>query len=144
MAPTCALGHSDHSQDLQNQAGRASEGQGAGRCRGWRAACCSGDPGNVWKALGGLLIVTAGPNSLAVVSRKTRALAEPECTKLSRAAGRHHRKYVCVLWTKQIMRAVIQEGKREMQEAMKWDFKKRDKRKSKLWRTTLENQRAIY
>lgn len=34
MAPTCAPGHSDPSQDLLNQAGRAGEGQGAGGC--WR------------------------------------------------------------------------------------------------------------
>lgn len=60
MAPTCAPGHSDPSQDLLNQAGRAREQQGTGGCRGERAACCSGDPGSLDKAGDRLISVDPG------------------------------------------------------------------------------------
>ena len=120
MAPTCAPGHSDPSQDLLNQAGRAGEGQGAGGCWGrggctllrWPRKCLD-------KAGGASDCLKRAPDGSAVVNRKTGAIDELGWAKLSQAAGRHHGKYVCVLWTKQVRRAMIQEGEREMEEAMK-------------------------
>lgn len=72
MAPTCTPGHSDPTQDLPAQAGRASEGG----CGGERATRCSGDPGNAQKGLGDHLIVSAVPDGSAVVKRKSGASAE--------------------------------------------------------------------
>ncbi|KAK5930763.1 hypothetical protein CgunFtcFv8_026976 [Champsocephalus gunnari] len=51
MAPTCTPGHSDPSQDLPKQAGRASEVQGVGGSRGgglYAAQVTQEMPGEGW------------------------------------------------------------------------------------------------
>lgn len=123
VAPTCAPGHSDPSQDLLKQAGRAIVRPRTGGCKGLRAACSSGDPGNAWMRLGIIWLFQRTLDGLAVVNRKNGASAELKWAKLSQVAGRQHRKCVRVLWTKQVKMATIQVGerwKRQWNIEIKW------------------------